>query len=86
MMRDYKFQRSEWAPRKPRRGTRRILPRLLLLAIIAGAGYAAITQLAPLLPQKSQQDTSLPPNVIPLQLPPNRPHDSAKLRALWPVA
>ncbi|MBK1722382.1 hypothetical protein [Thiocystis violacea] len=81
MIRDYKFQRTEWTLRKKRRLSRRSLVKLLLLLAAVGASYSAylLITAAPSDPQEAapvvQQD-SRESQFIQLQLPPNPQADS----------
>ncbi|SDY27041.1 hypothetical protein SAMN05421644_1442 [Allochromatium warmingii] len=72
MMRDYKFKRSEWTLRNKRRFGFGTVMRIVALLVAAGAGYALFTHFADK-PDPSGTGTHLPANVIPLQLPPQRP-------------
>ncbi|MGQ9831334.1 MAG: hypothetical protein ACUVQI_06925 [Thermochromatium sp.] len=71
-MRDYKFKRTEWTPRRKHRLGLGAFLRILALLAVAGAGYAVFDHLA----HRSNQPTPgkpLPSHIIPLQIPP-QPH------------
>ncbi|BCU05604.1 hypothetical protein Atep_02810 [Allochromatium tepidum] len=69
MMRDYKFKRTEWTPRRKRRFGLGMFLRILALLAVAGAGYAIFDHFANR-PSQANQGTHLPSHIIPLQLPP----------------
>ena len=69
MMRDYKFKRTEWTPRRKRRFGLGTFLRILALLAVAGAGYAIFDYFANR-PSQTNQGTHLPSHIIPLQLPP----------------
>ncbi|MBK1719009.1 hypothetical protein [Thiocystis violacea] len=74
MIRDHKFQRTEWTLRKKRRVNRRVLVRAFALLAAAGIGYALFAQLGHRLAKPTQSpETSSSSHVIPLKLPPSRP-------------
>jgi hypothetical protein len=70
MMRDYKFKRTEWTPRRKRRLSLRLFIRVLALLVAAGVGYAIFDYFATRTGQSSPRSAT-PSHIIPLQLPPN---------------
>ena len=69
MMRDYKFKRTEWTPRRKRRFGLGTFLRVLALLAVAGAGYAIFDHFANR-PNPGNQGASVPSHIIPLQIPP----------------
>jgi hypothetical protein len=75
-MRDYKYQPTEWTLRKKRGVNRQLLLKLLVVLVVAGAGYGLFTwfnKASVEHPPEARAD----PRIIPLQLPPN-PHAAAR--------
>jgi|GEM_PF-5927484 len=69
MMRDYKFKRTEWTPRRQRRFGLGAFLRILALMAVAGSGYAIFDYFANR-PSQTNQGMPRPSNIIPLQIPP----------------
>lgn len=74
MIRDYKFQRTEWKLRKKRKVDRRPLIWILAGLALLGAtwGIYGLLDQENIHPTETPQENEKNPNVIPLQLPPNR--------------
>lgn len=75
MIRDHKFQRTEWTPHKKRRIGRRSLLRAVVLVALIGLGYALyLWSSAPLVnaPLEPGTRVSGDTQVIPLEIPRNK--------------